>query len=353
MSDHSFNPFIAEKYGINEAIFIQNMIFWTRTNSAKDNNHHEERYWCFGTPDYFSKYFPYFKTRLIKDIINSCLKLGLLIKGNFNKKGYDRTNWFSLSDKMLIELNLDRTCLQPWPGLIVRKTSNALDEKRPMDRTENVQPIPDTKPDTKPLKDTTTSSSSFFEHYQDQEKEKLDFAHIEFTKQQMAEKFRRESLGDEQCLGVYKDRFRGLNVTLEELYEECVDYWSQTDQQVYKARFLGHLKKAPLDKYKDFQNIKSKSSITPDEKTLIQNYLSLCKAHRKPSLELDTKISQLRANLKMTDTAEAREALAILNKADEIASCAQFTEIITESKKKMELSLVGKSTLSNLRAILK
>lgn len=139
MTDHSFNPFIAEKYSIHEAIFINNMIFWTRINASNQSNYHDGRYWTYGTPKFYSRYFPYFTSRQMKDVINKCLKNGLIIKGNYNKKGFDRTNWYALSDKALFELNLDKTCLKP------RQAS--LDEIRPMHWTESVQPIPDTKPD--------------------------------------------------------------------------------------------------------------------------------------------------------------------------------------------------------------
>ncbi len=152
--NHSFNIFLAQKYGIDESIFIQNLVLWTSSNAAngQDNNIHfqENRYWIFGTPEYFTRFFIYWKPRRIKDIIASCLKQELIIKGTFNKKGYDRTMWYSLSNKTLLEINLDKTCLKPAPVLIVRNPSDPLDEIRTMDQTESVSPIPYTKPYTKP-----------------------------------------------------------------------------------------------------------------------------------------------------------------------------------------------------------
>ncbi len=162
MSNHSFNPFIAKKYGIIEAIIIDSFVFWTRTNAAKPeelNNFFEDRYWCFGTPEYFSKFFPYLSPRQIKYALQNLTKSKILLKNNFNKKGYDKTNWYSLSDEILSELNLDKTCLQPAPVLIeqicpIHRTnlSNALNKF--------VLPIPDTKPDTKPDKKLTNCESS-------------------------------------------------------------------------------------------------------------------------------------------------------------------------------------------------
>lgn len=151
---HSFSVLFATKYGLDEGIFIHSLMLWTASNAArgqtKKNEHFQKgRYWSFGTPEYFCQFFPYWKPRRIKDIIQSCLKQGLLIKDVFNKKGYDRTSWYSLSDSILLELNLDKTCLKPSPVLIGRNPSNGLDEIRTMDQTDFVQPIPYTETYTK------------------------------------------------------------------------------------------------------------------------------------------------------------------------------------------------------------
>lgn len=155
MHNHSFNIFFAQKYGMDEAVFIQTLVFWTASNAAKgpeDNEHfQQERYWSYGTPEYFVRFFPYWKPRRIKDILSSCIVQNLIIKGSFNKKGYDRTAWYSLSDNALYELNLDITCMKPAPDLIRRNSSNPLDGIRPIHCTDSVSPIPITKPITKPI----------------------------------------------------------------------------------------------------------------------------------------------------------------------------------------------------------
>jgi hypothetical protein len=164
MSDHSFNPFIAKKYNINVAILLNSFVFWTRTNSAKEENFHEDRFWCFGTPEYFSKYFPYFTIKQIKYALQQAIEFELLIKSNFNKKGYDRTSWYSLSDKALIEFNLDRTCLKPAPFMtnLSNESQQGLYEEIMLEtqssthltnldnaRDKFVLTIPTTKPSTK------------------------------------------------------------------------------------------------------------------------------------------------------------------------------------------------------------
>jgi hypothetical protein len=148
MADHSFNPFIAKKYDINCAIFINSLIYWTRLNASNEHNYHDGRYWTFNTPEAMTKYFPYWSVDQIKRIIKKLSGWDLILISNYNKKGYDRTNWYALSDKALLELNLDKTCLQPLSRLIERN--------RPMDRAKSLDglseialPIPVTNPDTK------------------------------------------------------------------------------------------------------------------------------------------------------------------------------------------------------------
>lgn len=126
MIEHSFNTFIAEKYGVFEAIFIKNMVLWTANNSAKQSkksdgslkHFHEGRWWVFGTKEFFCNYLPYFTPNQIRRLLERCVSKGLLINGNFNQYGFDKTNWYSLSNLCLSELNLDVTCRKPAPSLI-------------------------------------------------------------------------------------------------------------------------------------------------------------------------------------------------------------------------------------------
>jgi hypothetical protein len=138
MSDHNFNPFIAKKYGINEAVLINTFIFWTRTNAAKGDNFHNGRFWFYGTPEYFTKFFNYLNSRQLRYALTKLVKSGALLKSCFNKKAYDRTSWYSLSDNLLIELNLDRTCLNQATTLAGRHLTNLPD---PFDKIVATIPV--------------------------------------------------------------------------------------------------------------------------------------------------------------------------------------------------------------------
>jgi hypothetical protein len=110
--------------------------------------------------------------------------------------------------------------------------------------------------------DTTTSSSINFDQYKKQENENLERANIEYSKQQRAEQFKKEALADEQCLAVFNERFKNISVSLDRLYEDCCDYWSQNNQMVYKSRFLTHLKKTPIEKYMDIKTVNKEKNFS-------------------------------------------------------------------------------------------
>lgn len=261
MSDHSFNPFLAEKYGINEAILINNFIFWTRTNAAKPkdkNNFFDNRYWVFGTPEYFANYFPYFSANQIKYALKNMLKSDVLIKGNYNKKGYDKTNWYALSDNILSELNLDVTCLKPAPALIGQncpidrtKLSNASDKI--------VRPIPDTKPDTKPDDCVGEASAS---------------TAPTILKKLQKEKAEAKALEDKNIRSLFENKFSDREITIEELFLACQEHYEQKSLWATKDKFLKWVTREDPNNYKktksESQNLNC--PFTTDELSIISEY---------------------------------------------------------------------------------
>ncbi len=100
--NHSFDMDIATKYGVNEAIFLQNVAFWTHLNIANQKNFHDGRYWTFNSIEAYTALFPYWTTRQLRVIIDSCISAGLLLKGKYSKLKYDKTSWYSISDEGLL-----------------------------------------------------------------------------------------------------------------------------------------------------------------------------------------------------------------------------------------------------------
>ena len=95
----AFDVQTAIDYGVNEAIMIQNFVFWIEKNLANNKNHHDGRTWTYNTQEAFTFLFPFWSKWQVQRIIESLEKQGVLIKGNYNHHAYDRTQWYAFSDE--------------------------------------------------------------------------------------------------------------------------------------------------------------------------------------------------------------------------------------------------------------
>ena len=102
---HQFCPVVAKEFGVNTAIFLQNLAFWTETNLANNKNIHDGYCWTYNTLDAFTNLFPYFTKKMIRVVIDNAIKDGLVIKGNYNQIQYDRTTWYALTPKAYLNFN--------------------------------------------------------------------------------------------------------------------------------------------------------------------------------------------------------------------------------------------------------
>ena len=103
---HHFYAEHAKKYGLEEAVLLYDIIYWVAHNTVNGVNYHDGRYWTFNTAAAFADLHPYWKdekngrTDKIQRIINSLVKQGAIIKGNYNDTAYNRTSWYALSDEL-------------------------------------------------------------------------------------------------------------------------------------------------------------------------------------------------------------------------------------------------------------
>ena len=106
---HVFDTDVAQKYGINAAIILQNIAFWVKQNEANGTNFYDGNYWTFNSNRAYQELFPYMST------------------GNYNKLAYDRTLWYALTQK--------GKCISHFGGMEFPETANGL--------PQNGEPIPD------------------------------------------------------------------------------------------------------------------------------------------------------------------------------------------------------------------
>lgn len=138
MSCHSFDIQCAKDTGsLLAATIYKNFQFWLDLHEANDKHFYEDRYWVYNSARALSELFEYASEGQIKRAIKKLLDKGYLIKRDFNKMGYDRTNWYADAKKN--------------PEITDRsKTTNH--------SAGNDRPIPDSNTDSKNNKKTLQKS---------------------------------------------------------------------------------------------------------------------------------------------------------------------------------------------------
>lgn len=131
---HYFDIEIAQIYGVNAAIILQNLGHWIKRNEANDVNFFDGYYWTFNSRRAYRELFPYMSERQIDTAFRKLIDDGLVITGNYNAQKYDRTLWYALTQK--------GKCILHFDGMETLKMSNGIDQ--------NVKPIPNINTDNKP-----------------------------------------------------------------------------------------------------------------------------------------------------------------------------------------------------------
>ena len=89
---HSFSRTVAKEHGEKAAVLLQ----YLAHHVSKSKHTHGGRKWFYRTLDDLAEVFPYLKRSTIHVILQKLGKEnGPLLIGDYNKKGYDRTNWFA------------------------------------------------------------------------------------------------------------------------------------------------------------------------------------------------------------------------------------------------------------------
>lgn len=94
-----FNIKIAEKLGMVEAVLLHNIQFWVEKSKANSKHFYKNRFWTYNSAKAFAELFPYLSEQQISRALKRLTDEGWLLKDNFNNNPFDRTSWYSLSDK--------------------------------------------------------------------------------------------------------------------------------------------------------------------------------------------------------------------------------------------------------------
>ena len=92
---HSFDIHLATEFGIEEAILIHHFQHWVGVNRRLKRNFINGRTWTYQTREEIAAHFPYLNERKVKYALSNLIKKGILKRGNYNKKGFDKTGWYA------------------------------------------------------------------------------------------------------------------------------------------------------------------------------------------------------------------------------------------------------------------
>ncbi|MDS3840603.1 DnaD domain protein [Staphylococcus hominis] len=86
-------PKLATEIGLNEAIVLQQMHYWIN----KSNHIHDNKRWIYNSYKEWEQHFPFWSNATIRRTISSLEKQELVLVGNYNKAGFDKTKWYSIN----------------------------------------------------------------------------------------------------------------------------------------------------------------------------------------------------------------------------------------------------------------
>ena len=96
-------PSLAKEIGLNEAIMLQQMHYWL----LKSSNEFKGVKWFYKTLEEWQTEFPFWSVMTIRRTLGSLEKQKIIKIGNFNKKKFDKTKWYTIDYQ-----RVNRRCVQ-------------------------------------------------------------------------------------------------------------------------------------------------------------------------------------------------------------------------------------------------
>ena len=131
---YAFDEDVAKTVGVEAAVILDKLAWWIRQNEANGTNYHEGKYWTYNSTKAMEEMFPFFNMWKIGRLLKKLIDEGYLLTGSFNKLPYDRTLWYTLSDKGKRLMN--------FASLDFADLQNDSLQNRKMTLSENAKPIP-------------------------------------------------------------------------------------------------------------------------------------------------------------------------------------------------------------------
>lgn len=136
-------PSLAKEIGLNEAIMLQQMHYWV----LKSSNEFKGVKWFYKTLEEWQTEFPFWSVMTIRRTLGSLEKQKIIKIGNFNKKKFDKTKWYTIDYQ-----RVNRRCVQNEQTMCSNRTDGCVQFEQTYTReytettTENNNNVPEEKP---------------------------------------------------------------------------------------------------------------------------------------------------------------------------------------------------------------
>lgn len=152
-------PGLAKAIGLNEAIVIQQLHYWIENNRKAKKNFINGYYWTYNSiKQWHEESFYFLSYSTVKRTFANLEKMGILIVGNFNKDGRDKTKWYTIDYEKLEGLN----------QCIGSNWTNGMGQNEPMHCAKMSQPLPEISTEnTTEISNNTVADADTIEHEQE------------------------------------------------------------------------------------------------------------------------------------------------------------------------------------------
>lgn len=96
---HCFSVVAAREVGVPAATMLHHLCFWCEKNASDGINYRDGMYWTFCSYKGLAELFPYFSAKQVRTVLAKLENDGCIVSGTYNKKSYDKTKWYSVTEK--------------------------------------------------------------------------------------------------------------------------------------------------------------------------------------------------------------------------------------------------------------
>lgn len=149
-------PSLAREIGLNEAIMLQQIHYWL----LKSGTEFEGAKWFYKTLEEWQTEFPFWSAMTIRRTLGSLEKQKIIKIGNFNKKKFDKTKWYTIDYQ-----RVNRRCVQNEQTMCADRTDGCVQNEQTYTRDYQKSTTENNVSEEKPSKVVWTDETNHIIDY--------------------------------------------------------------------------------------------------------------------------------------------------------------------------------------------